>query len=127
MKMVDGRVFLSPDNDIIAESSYLDTLFDMPSNRTWATMVTTGASDLLKQSMVVPKGIDDPVGYLYTTLTGERLPFRGGNRNNGSNAGLGALNLNNDRTNSNSNIGFRPRFQLQHGQKVLAQGLISSA
>lgn len=37
-----------------------------------------------------------------------RLPLRGGNWNNGSNAGLGALNLNNSRSNSNSNIGFRP-------------------
>lgn len=37
-----------------------------------------------------------------------RLPLRGGNWNNGSNAGLGALNLNNARSNTNSNIGFRP-------------------
>ena len=36
-----------------------------------------------------------------------RLPIRGGNWNNGSNAGLGALNLNNPRSNSNNNIGFR--------------------
>lgn len=36
------------------------------------------------------------------------LPLRGGNWNNGSNAGLFALNLNNERSNSNSNIGFRP-------------------
>lgn len=37
-----------------------------------------------------------------------RFPLRGGNWNNGSNAGLGYLNLNNSRANSNSNIGFRP-------------------
>ncbi|PMK93211.1 RNA-dependent DNA polymerase [Vibrio lentus] len=37
-----------------------------------------------------------------------RFPLRGGNWNNGSNAGLGALNLNNARSNTNSNIGFRP-------------------
>lgn len=37
-----------------------------------------------------------------------RFPLRGGNWNNGSNAGLGYLNLNNARSNSNSNIGFRP-------------------
>jgi retron-type reverse transcriptase len=35
-------------------------------------------------------------------------PIRGGNWNNGANAGLAALNLNNARSNSNSNIGFRP-------------------
>lgn len=40
--------------------------------------------------------------------TRTRMPLRGGNWNNGSNAGLGALNLNNARSNSNSNIGFRP-------------------
>jgi hypothetical protein len=34
---------------------------------------------------------------------------RGGNWNNASNAGLGALNLNNPRTNSNWTIGCRPR------------------
>ena len=38
----------------------------------------------------------------------KRLPIRGGNWNNGSNAGLAALNLNNARSNANSNIGFRP-------------------
>ncbi|MFW5988632.1 MAG: hypothetical protein ACOCPQ_00220 [Desulfosudaceae bacterium] len=38
----------------------------------------------------------------------QRFPRRGGNWNNGSNAGLAALNLNNERSNSNSNIGVRP-------------------
>ncbi len=37
-----------------------------------------------------------------------RFPIRGGNWNNGSNCGLAALNLNNARSNRNSNIGFRP-------------------
>jgi hypothetical protein len=36
------------------------------------------------------------------------VPLRGGNWNNGANAGLFYLNLNNARSNSNSNIGFRP-------------------
>jgi hypothetical protein len=36
-----------------------------------------------------------------------RFPIRGGNWNNGSNAGLRALNLNNERGNANNNIGFR--------------------
>jgi len=38
----------------------------------------------------------------------QRLPYRGGNWNNSSNAGLAARNLNNERSNTNSNIGFRP-------------------
>lgn len=39
-----------------------------------------------------------------------RFPYRGGNWNNGSNAGLAALNFNNSRANANTNIGFRPAF-----------------
>jgi len=39
-----------------------------------------------------------------------RMCNRGGNWNNGSNAGLLYSNLNNGRGNSNSNIGFRPAF-----------------
>jgi hypothetical protein len=35
------------------------------------------------------------------------LPIRGGNWNNGANAGVFALNLNNPRSNANANIGFR--------------------
>ena len=55
------------------------------------------------------------------------LPFRGGNRNNAADAGLGALNLNNERTNSNNNIGFRPRSQLLSGQKLRGYGRASNA
>jgi len=42
-----------------------------------------------------------------------RLPIRGGNWNNGANDGLGNLNLNNRRVNSNNNVGFRPALFLQ--------------
>lgn len=111
MKMVDARVFLSPDNAIPSESGYSDTLFDLPSSRTWSTVDNTGASDALKRAMIVPKGIDDPIGYLYTTLTGERLPFRGGARGDGATAGLGALALDGERTNAFTYVGFRPRFR----------------
>ncbi len=34
-------------------------------------------------------------------------PILGGNWNNGTNAGVWALNLNNERGNSNNNVGFR--------------------
>lgn len=50
-----------------------------------------------------------------------RLPIRGGNWNNGSNAGLFALNLNNARSNVNSNIGFRPA--LGECEKLQGHGL----
>ena len=36
-----------------------------------------------------------------------RLPIAGGNWNNGSNAGVFELNVNNRRSNADSNIGFR--------------------
>lgn len=111
MKMVDARVFLSPDNAIPSESGYSDTLFDLPSNRTWSTVDNAGADDALKRALIAPKGVEDPQGYLYTNLTGERLPCRGGNRNTGAAAGLGALGLSYARTNSGSGIGFRPRFR----------------
>ncbi|WP_300083959.1 hypothetical protein [Rhodoferax sp.] len=37
----------------------------------------------------------------------KRLPIRGGNWNNGASAGVFALNLNNARSNANTNIGAR--------------------
>lgn len=111
MKMVDARVFLSPDNAIPRESGYSDTLFDMPSYRAWSTVDSTGAGDALKRALIVPKGVNDPQGYLYTDLTGERLPSRGGFRFLGAAAGLAALNLTYDRTISGNSLGFRPRFR----------------
>lgn len=51
----------------------------------------------------------------------ERLPIRGGNWNNGSQAGVFALNLNNARSNANTTVGFRPA--LGERQKAAAQGL----
>jgi len=55
------------------------------------------------------------------------LPYRGGNRNNGANAGLAALYLNNGRTGSYSYLGFRPRSRLQRGQKLPGYGRAPSA
>lgn len=43
---------------------------------------------------------------------GERCVYRGGNWNNGTNAGVFYLNGNNSRTNSNTNIGFRSALAL---------------
>nr|DAQ13931.1 MAG TPA: Sulfatase modifying factor [Caudoviricetes sp.] len=37
----------------------------------------------------------------------QRLPLCGGRWNNGANAGVFNVNLNNPRSNSNSNVGFR--------------------
>jgi hypothetical protein len=38
----------------------------------------------------------------------KRVPIRGGNWNNGALSGVFSLNLNNDRSNTNTNIGARP-------------------
>ncbi len=39
-----------------------------------------------------------------------RLPYRGGNWNNGANAGLAALTLGASRAGTFADIGFRPAF-----------------
>jgi hypothetical protein len=44
-------------------------------------------------------------------------PISGANWNNGSNAGVWALNLNNARTNSNTNVGFRADSVPPHGPR----------
>ena len=113
MKIVDARVFLSPDNSIPDESGYSDTLFDLPSNRVWSTMDTTGASEALKRALIVPKGVDDPSGYLLMNLTGERLPMRGGDRYQSGNGGLAAMRLYGARTDSFNGYGFRLRYRIQ--------------
>jgi len=111
MKMVDARVLYSPDNGIVDESLYTDSLFDIPGNSTWSAMNATGASEALKRALIVPKGVDDPLGYLYSNLAGERLPIRGGYHGNAGGAGLAALNLNGGRTTASTGLGFRPRFR----------------
>jgi hypothetical protein len=84
----------------------------MPTNRAWSTVSNVGASNLVKQSLIAPANSSlAPVGYLYTDLTAERLPRRGGAWLSTSDAGLGALSLSSARTTASSNIGFRPRFR----------------
>ena len=46
------------------------------------------------------------------------MPYRGGNWNNGSQAGVFALNLNNARSNSNNNIGFRAASPVREKSKA---------
>lgn len=49
------------------------------------------------------------------------LPYRGGNWNNGSNVGPFALNLNNERTNTNRNIGFRAALAPAYARSLLVK------
>ena len=110
-KAVDGRILLSSDNEIPAESAYVDSGFDISDSNPWASMDISGASEVLKRAGIVPKGNNDPTGRLYVNASGERLPYRGGSRYGAGSAGLGALFLNNPRTYSSSFRGFRPRFR----------------
>ena len=50
--------------------------------------------------------------FYFNNGNAERFPIRGGNWNNGANAGLFYTNLNNPRSNSNWNIGFRSALPL---------------
>ena len=114
MKLIDGRVWLAPDNGLNEETSYINTGFNLPSQRTWSTVDATAASALVKQSLIAPATPAlSPIGTLYTDLTAERLPCRGGGWNRAGNAGLAALNLTYARTFSYTLIGFRPRFRAQ--------------
>ena len=47
---------------------------------------------------------------LYVNTDGERLPFRGSSFINTSLGGLGALDLNDPRSNVNNNVGFRSAY-----------------
>jgi hypothetical protein len=111
MKIVDGRVFASPDNDYQAdEGDWEDTGVDLPSasSPTWNSQSTTG-NELTDRLLITHAGVDLQ-GSIWTNTDGERLPFRGGNWRHGSHAGLGALHLSYARSYSYTSFGFRPAF-----------------
>ena len=58
-------------------------------------------------------------------MTSKRLPYRGGNWNNGSGAGLAALNCHSSRVRTYYGFGFR--LALEQRQKLAADELSSSA
>ena len=68
------------------------------------------SNELMKRLMIEP--VKDTQGGIWVRNYGERLPIRGGNWLNGSNAGLAALYLGYARSNVSSNLGFRPAFAL---------------
>ena len=122
------HIIMLPNNDTSLmnsssnEGSWTDTGVNNPNVNAgteygwWNTNQTMGdaASEAIK--MMLTRSLIRCAGPNYKTPgnvwynTGERMPKRGGNWNNGANAGLGALNLNNERSNSNTNIGFRFAF-----------------
>lgn len=54
-------------------------------------------------------------------------PISGANWNNGSNAGVWALNLNNVRGNSNNNVGFRADSNSPQGLQLSRSGIKGDA
>ena len=127
MSLIDGRIKASTFNtqaeaSWVLQAAYLDavatiTLSDMlttlaPSSTNWATMpksVGYMTNQLLKRMLVEPTS-NSLTGRIYQNNAGERLPFRGGSFNDGSNSGIGSINFNFARSATSSNIGFRPAF-----------------
>lgn len=113
LKLVDGRVWLAPDNGKTEESQLVNTGFDMPqTGYTFGGQPNTGASNLVKQSLIVPATTAlAPIGYYERNPAGERLPIRGGDWYSAGGAGLGALYLAYARASAYTSFGFRPRFR----------------
>lgn len=111
MKTVDGRVFVSADNDYTrSESDWVDTGVDIVDSANWKDSATAG-NELTDRLLITHAGIDLQ-GRLYTNAEGERFPMRGGLWSHGSGAGLGALNTYVSRSSTYSFRGFRPAFAL---------------
>jgi hypothetical protein len=111
MKMVDGRVFASPDNDYTRpEAEWQDTGIDLDAGGDFSTNTVVG-NELTNRLLITQAGVTLQ-GRISTSLEGERFPFRGGNADDTGNAGLGALYLGNPRSYTATTIGFRPAFAL---------------
>lgn len=112
MKLVNGRVWLASDNGRTEENQYIDTGFNFTNAANFASASNSGASNLVKQSLIVPASAAlSPIGYYSGSADGERIPLRGGLWLSAGAAGLGALTLYNARTLVGAGIGFRPRFR----------------
>lgn len=111
MKMVDGRVFASADNDYArAEADWQDTGIDLDSGGDFSTNTVVG-NELTNRLLITQAGVALQ-GRIYTSLEGERFPMRGGSWGFGSGAGLGALSLSHERSITTGTRGFRPAFAL---------------
>ena len=93
----------------------LGTKFEISTFQTVRIMEPTLARDWLHYRIMEEKR---------TAISLKWLPIRGGNWNNGSNAGLAALNLNNARSNSNTNIGFRPALANVRNVSAMADSTV---
>jgi hypothetical protein len=66
--------------------------------------------ELLRRLLIESESTTTVSGYISCRNYGNRLPLRGGIWRSGSDAGLGAIHLENSRSNSFSSVGFRPAF-----------------
>lgn len=85
--------------------------FEGMTNPGAANPVSAAALQLLKQYGLFPAANAGLGGdAIYLTVTGERLPCRGGGWGNGATAGVFALHLSNARSGAGTDIGCRPAF-----------------
>ena len=116
MRIVAGDVEMLNDNNInlctevANEASWVDQSFGVADANPWSALSSAGDNDLLRLALISPGGAVHPQGRLYVTTTDTRLPFRGGARISGANAGLAALYLDFLRSYTSPGIGFRPAF-----------------
>lgn len=115
----------APQLDVAVTSQSDGTTSASVSYKSLTAAAGVTAPNLLKLLGLYPHATDMNRGSLYMRNLDERFPLRGGSWDGGANAGLFALNLNNPRSNSNTNIGFRPA--LGEDQKARAQGRAFSA
>ena len=129
LKIHNGQVICALDNDDTlleaqwtAQACYFDNPLKLNSqvtstgspNTEWKTLTNDASyvsNELMKRLMIEPTGLEIQ-GRLYVNNDGERLPFRGGNWDAGSNAGLAALYLDYARSGVYTSVGFRPAFAL---------------
>ncbi|WP_417536344.1 prophage tail fiber N-terminal domain-containing protein [Methylophaga sp.] len=126
-KIVDGQIITAENSDTdelnwISQSAFLDDGLKLNSERTdttntnvtWSSLGSTETyipNQLLQQLMIEPiTETGAALGRLYYNNDGERLPRRGGYWVDGSLAGLGALDLSNQRSIRDSSGGFRPAY-----------------
>lgn len=124
------KAILAADGSLVAPGTAGTLKYDGTSPVKLSTEVAATASvNSMFQDMTVEAGITLPViakalglapdgtdyegrSRFYVNTDGERLPFRGGNWNIASSAGVFAANLNISRSNSSTNFGFRAAFVL---------------
>lgn len=127
LKIQDGQIIVAENNDPdelnwVSQAAYLDDGLKLNSEQTDITSTSTPwsslgksetyiANQLLQQLMIEPiSATGATLGRLYYNNDGERLPVRGGGWGSTSGAGLAALSLSVERTDSSNGRGFRPAY-----------------